>query len=497
MEDVPFSNIQLRDDTRYFLYIGEFKACPLNEYLREALSRNSATPVDFVSIVPDVLKSYDGRNVMVINPVASGLARESGKPVTCRISPRRLASEVSRHPAVLQLVSRLLTRQPEVQIYQFESLPELTLDRLPGVRIIGPDKGLSHRWNNKIHQHQALENVVPMPEFRICKGLADTLHTVQRLASSWTDGIYISLESGGGGANSCIVFPTQDSTSHIREVFGTFDGPYLLSRFIPHRYDPTVLAVVGNDRDVYIAGIADQHIEKGNRFRGSIFPSVLPAELIHKLKQYTRRIGRRLGRSGYRGIFGCDYLVDAKDGILFLEINARKQGTTMEMSCTAEHALPPGSPSIPELEYWAVTQNRFPPNTAEMEGNPANIHWGTYNYKLDTDIQTDGFIPLSMDERTLFRNIADGRFAREAFCVVENIGENHLVKADSFLGRVIAVATNRPGVFRGLKTGKALIKDTIGEIIPNGQPESIERPLGPLHQRAVGHPVAPLRNGSA
>ena len=61
----------------------------------------------------------------------------------------------------------------------------------------------------------------------------------------------------------------------IKNKFSAPDEPYLISRFIPHTYDPTVLAVVADEDDVYIAGVADQRIEKGTRFTGSFFPSVL------------------------------------------------------------------------------------------------------------------------------------------------------------------------------------------------------------------------------
>ena len=97
---------------------------------------------------------------MVINPRAGHLVQETGKPVSCRIQTALFASEVSLHPGVLQLVHTLLKTQQEVEVYQFESLPEFTLDSIPGVRVIGPDKELSRRWNNKVYQHEALKGIV-------------------------------------------------------------------------------------------------------------------------------------------------------------------------------------------------------------------------------------------------------------------------------------------------------------------------------------------------
>jgi len=81
MDEVLFTNIRLKRDTRYFIYVGELKAYPLNAYLRETLSRLYHTAVDFLAIIPDVLARYDTPNVMVINPVAQKLAGTIGKPV--------------------------------------------------------------------------------------------------------------------------------------------------------------------------------------------------------------------------------------------------------------------------------------------------------------------------------------------------------------------------------------------------------------------------------
>jgi len=343
----------------------------------------------------------------------------------------------------------------------------LTLDRFPGVRMIGPRKDLSRRWNNKIYQHHVLKGLLPLADFEVSEGFLETVGKTEHLLSVWTDGVHISLESGGGGSNSCVVLPSDDVGAKVRRTFGGFHGPYLLSRFIPHKYDPTVLAVVANEADVCIGGVADQQIEDLNKFKGSTFPSVLPKRLVTRLREYTKRVGRVMGKSGYRGIFGCDFLIDREENVIFLEINARKQGTTMEMCCTAENALPVGSPSLPELEYRAVTENRFPSNTAEIKENTGHIHWGTYNYKLDRDICTNGHTPPSQkDERTIFQDIAGARSEEEAFCIVENIGSNHVVKAGAFLGRVVSVATHPAGVDRGLTKGREQLERTIGDGIP-------------------------------
>lgn len=121
--------------------------------------------------------------------------------------------------------------------------------------------------------------------------------------------------------NTVLVDPVAQSlitTGKWKIFFKGVDTTYLISRYIPHSYDPTVLGVVANEKDVYIAGVADQQIVDGNKFTGSTYPSRLPGKVIDTLKEYTRKIGRFMGSLGYRGIFGCDFIVDDDFNIFFL-----------------------------------------------------------------------------------------------------------------------------------------------------------------------------------
>lgn len=62
---------------------------------------------------------------------------------------------------------------------------------------------------------------------------------------------------------------------------------------------------------------------------GNDFDAVsrLDREVLERVDEYSRRIGRWLGSIGYRGAFGIDFLV--KDGVpLFTEVNPRLQGST-------------------------------------------------------------------------------------------------------------------------------------------------------------------------
>ncbi len=456
MSEIYFSNFQLEEETEYFLYIGELKNYGLNTFLKEALSRIFSRKFDFISIVPDIFEQYNYDNLIVINPYAESFECQFGAHVCCRVSNDEFAAVVSNNRRIRSLIKRLLNRQEHIYIYMYESLPGMTLDDIPNVSILGPDKHIAKNVNSKIYQYHHLKDMLPVVDFRVCDSFDSLLSTAQELLPSWTEGLFVSSEYSAAGVNSVIALHMDD----IKKKFSASDKPYLISRYIPHTYDPTVLAVVADEDDVYIAGVADQRIEKGTRFTGSFFPSVLDATIISKLVEYTRISGKWLAQEGYRGIFGCDFLVDDQNNIRFLEINARKQGTTLEFCCTLEQLLPPGSPTLPELEFYAVTEGVFPVNTVEMVSNPKNLHWGTYNYKIQDPVQTEGYIPQSAQEREAFKKVAQGRLKKD-FLILEHAGCDFVVAQGAFIARIVALGHNTADVEQGLKQGQKTIDLTI------------------------------------
>ena len=456
MSDIHFSNYNLEENTHYFLYIGELKNYGLNIFLKEALSRIQNRCFDFISIVPDVFEQYNYKNLMVINPETKNYACKPGGKVSCRIPAKKFIAWVSESRPVKELVQKLLQRQPSLFIYMYESMPEMKLDAIPGVSLLGPKTHVASTLNSKIYQYNNLKDLVPLVDFRVCQGLDELIRTTDALWKEWKNGVFVSLEYSAAGSNSIIARSPRD----ILEKFQGDNDIYLISRNIPHHRDPTVLAVVASENDVYIAGVADQRIENGTRFTGSTFPTKLSDNIVRTLRKLTSRVGKWLAGEGYRGIFGCDFLVDEKDRVIFLEVNARKQGTTMEFCCTLEQSLPPGSPMLPELEYYAVTEGRFPENTLEMSTNHKNIHWGTYNYKIDRPVYTNGYIPQNSRERRAFRKVADNSLDKD-FLILEHIGNDFIVAEGSFLGRIVALGHDHASVRQGLRQGLKTIELTI------------------------------------
>lgn len=465
--DILFTNFSYNPDNYYFLYVGDLKNYCLNYFVKETLARRlSRENVQFIAIVPDVCVQYNYTNLIVINPVATEdmitnhqfSGHDSPPRMSCRLKSSTFMSAVSASQTIRTLIDTILTNQNQLYVNLYESMVEMTLDSIDRVSILGPDKDIAKRFNDKVFQRKNLADIVPLIDGYCCRGRNEMLAATASLWDTWEDGIFVSSAYSAGGANSAVTFTQEE----VENRFTDEDCDYLVTRFIPHDLDPTVLAVVANENDVFIAGVADQVIQDGNRFVGSTYPTVATTEQQRQLKEYTIAVGRELGRAGYRGIFGCDYLIDREGDIRFLEINARKQGTTLEFCFTMEQTLPEGSPMLPELEYYAVTENRFPSNAVEMTANHRSIHWGTYNYKLTTKQLTTGYIPQNPYERETFKKIARNELIKD-FVILEHLGTNFLVQPGAFLARVVSVAHCAQDVSEGLCQGVGFIKQTITE----------------------------------
>ena len=465
-DEILYTNFYYNPECYYFLYVGDLKNYSMNLFIKETLSREiPGRQVNFIAIVPDVCTQYNYANIMVINPVASADMIEnhcfqgSGRPrVSCRIDGEHFMKVVTESATIHSLIDQILANQNHLYINLYESVVSMGLDEIDRVSILGPDKHIAKHFNNKVNQYRELGDVVPLIEGEVVSGRTQLLERTTALRKEWADGVFVSAAFSAAGANSAVTM----SQEEVEKKFLIEDGDYLITKYIPHELDPTVLGVVINEEEVYIAGIADQQIEDGNKFVGSIFPSVVSSEQADKLKEYTRAVGRKMGKAGYRGIFGCDYMIDMDGEINFLEINARKQGTTLEFCFTLEQTLPEGAPMLPELEYFAVTENRLAPKAVEMKDNIRQIHWGTYNYKVAEEKVTTGYIPQSSYERDAFKKVAKKELIKD-FVLLEHLGTNLRVIPGTFLARVVSVARSHDDVKEGVCQGVGFIQQTVTE----------------------------------
>ncbi len=454
-DPILFNSIELDPDRAYFIYVGEIKAYGLNPFLIPVLEQIYRRSVGCIAIVPDVLASYPYSNLAVLNSESYQYHCSTGLLVNCRPSPGTFADEVSSSFLAQELLKSILHEQDFIYIHMFASRPEMNLIDGEKVKLLGPDPTLAHHFNNKIIQYQmACQLGIPVPEGFCCNCLEEALDSAQSFFRSGEE-VFVSEAYSAAGSNSAFVCDCEE----IQKRFVETEQPYLVTRRVPHSHDPTVLAVVANGQDVYVASVADQKMEE-NQFRGSTFPTVLKKDVVERIKEYTRLVGRYMGAQGYRGIFGCDYIVDDNGQIYFVEVNARKQGTTLESTLTMLHRLP-GHPSLPEIEFCAITQGKFPQSLIEMDSTESDLCWGTYNVKCQEDVLAIRDIPRLQNETEVFRSVYESPGDLTCAIVEDYLGAGVHQRADGFVGRCISVGKTLSGVQQALEEGELAVKSSI------------------------------------
>jgi len=450
--NVRFTNFKYDENKYYFLFISELKAYGIGHFFKEALSKIlniEAGDIRFITIAPDSFEQYNYDDLVIIN---DNKDRESK-----RKKHDDFIKDVSDSVYIDKILDRLLKNQKEVFVYMFETSSYMKLDDKKGVVLVGPNKNIVSKLSNKIELYTIFSKIVPMADFYIAKGVEDLLNRSKKMLQ--TDrSIFVSLEKSAAGANSIIA---KDLYSIRSKFHSNIDDTFLITTFIPHKTDPTSLGVVINKDEVYVAGIADQRIH-GTKFRGSTFPSKTSRGVQEEIISQTREVGKLMGKMGYRGIFGCDFIVTKDEKVYFIETNPRKQGTTMEFCTTLKYLLPQGYANLPELEFYAVTKSQEAPKTKEIDFFNVDLFWSTYNYKIDSPLVTNSYIPQQTDEIAMFERVAKNRVKKE-FMIVEHIGQDFFVNEGSFLGRVISVGKNYDDVEVGIQIGKKLLAYTVKE----------------------------------
>ncbi len=457
MKEPFMENVRLDPHAYYFMYVGEIKAIGLNHFMLRPFQELHEKPVKFISVVPDVMAQYPHENIMVVNAEARDIFQRTGRRHNIRMPAGRFAEEVSQNQAVNNLLDQILENQGELFINVFESRRELSLADGNRVRLIGPDPELANTFNNKLIQYQMASDLgIPVPSGKGCPTRAEAIDMAETYLKAG-DKVFVSGEYSAGGSNSIIA----NSTRKILDRFVEPEDKLLVTRFVEHVYDPTVLGLVAGENKVYIASVADQNVD-GTRFKGSTYPTVLDGETVRDLVEMTRTIGKHLGSQGYRGTFGCDYIVDHDGNIFFIEINARKQGTTLETTLTMIHHLP-GHPYFPELEFHAVTDSGFPDGTREMDPAKSRVCWGTFNCKTDRDVVVNCDVEPMIPETELFSCAVNGKLLREHHIIEDHVGCGVTIRAGGFLGRVVAASDNLSHVHSSLKRGIEKVSDTVEE----------------------------------
>ena len=450
MKDIRWTNFVYDKGKYHFLFISELKAYGLGHFFKIAISKALDIPeykIVCITIAPDIFEQYNYENLIIINHIKT--KENKRKPHD------EFMKDISNSSYLDKLTDKILKNQTKLYVYMFESSEFMTIDKKNNIVVVGPKSDIVKTLSNKISLYEIFSSIVPMADHFVANNYVELIKKANELFQTH-DKLFVSLEQSAAGANSIIA-------SNINDIKNRFENKtqdiFLITSYIKHTCDPTSLAVVINENYVYFAGIADQSIE-GTIFRGSTCPSKTPPHIQQEIKKQTIQVGLAMAKMGYRGIYGCDFITTNKNKIYFIEVNPRKQGTTMEFCCSLHTMLPVGAPNLPEIEFYAVIKDNKAPNMVNIEALKQNIYWATYNQKLKNRLKTISYLPQQRGEIEMFEAVASSKLTKE-YMILEHVGQEFFVNEGSFLARVIATGQNYKDVEAGVDMGKKLIAWTI------------------------------------
>jgi len=360
----------LTNNTRYFFSLLDPRFEIMNKLMSDSLSHRFGyeyKPIYIFSSHPN--KYYKKENYIILNKHANRIERELKKKVVDVLEDdEELNEEFSRSPFVEKLANQLFKKQDRLPVYAFTSSFLNLTD--PRWLIIGPIPKIATYYDNKI-QHYELFKKLKLP--RIYARIYKNRHQLLKAKDIFPG--YIAASYTSGGCESGPVYHKEmllDFFARIRKV--NIKEHFLVARIFENIViSPNVNAIVTDKNKTSVLIISDQ-IMDGNRYIGNVYPSSIGQKHIEEIKKITIKIGNNISREGYRGLFGCDFLINKKGRLVTVDLNPRRQGgytcnalalkavgidiTTIELSC-ALGEIPNVDLAYKKIQYptaWAHTK---------------------------------------------------------------------------------------------------------------------------------------------
>lgn len=389
---VVYSNVKYDSGYAYILFIGPFKYSPLPSFLLKKLRKYYGKEVRIIYIFPNHPPKYSNGEFMVINKELENCSRK----YHIKITTSQLNKQVSDSLKVKRLLKKILKNQKNLYIYPFKDTPDLTIHHgFEDVTLIGPKTDIFGRYGDKFFQHETADILgIPQPRWFLVPSKEDLIRIYK---IRFNKKAFITKLYGASGSGCAVVNSKKDLINHPN--IDKEDCKYIIEDYIDFKDSPTTEAMVANENEVLFLGVMDQILNKFS-YSGTIYPSKLNSKIKRDLRKYTLRLGKYLGRHGFRGFFSIDFVVDRRNRIYFSEVNPRVGGSTLEKIYAHEVTKKKNSPSLPELELRAVTRNTFG-NISQKDIISPKFSWGVR--KIKTPLPKTEFTP-EYSELKAFRN---------------------------------------------------------------------------------------------
>jgi len=261
-------------------------------------------------------------NYIIINERLGKLQKKlKNKKIIFQSEQEDLNKEFSNSKFIKLLINKLTLKQDRVFVLSWTT-SSLFLDN-PKMIPLGPNPIIATKYDNKIEHIKVFQKLkLPTNEVKIYQGLSKVEKIDKKLYP-----FFLSASFSSGGQESQIIKSIKtlkDFSPWFREI--NRNNKFFVAKLIKNvKLAPNSNAIVIGRNKTKILCISDQ-IMHGLKYMGNIYPSKVSKKNEKIINDATIKIGNYLSQKGFRGLFGCDFLIDGKDKCYITDLNPRRQG---------------------------------------------------------------------------------------------------------------------------------------------------------------------------
>ena len=275
---------------------------------------------------------------------------------------------------------------PEIEAIRTEKLYECERN---GIRVVPSAKAVNYTMNRKaIRELAHTELGLKTANYRYAKTFDEFRQAADEIGYPF---IVKPLMSSSGHGQSKVDTPDQLLTAWNCAAEGARGdiAEVIVEQFIPFDYEITLLTVTQKDAPtMFCAPIG--HVQKGGDYRESFQPRAMKPEHLQAAQEMAAKVTAAL--TG-QGIWGVEFFVSEKEGVIFSELSPRPHDTGMVTLA--------GTQNLNEFELHAraVLHLPIPEITQERQGASAVILSGVETH----DPQYTGMADVTAAQRTYLR----------------------------------------------------------------------------------------------
>ncbi len=242
---------------------------------------------------------------------------------------------------------------PYMMTESINSLEEIIDDEL---KVIAPKLEVVNELKDKTKMYEKMKSEgIPTVEGNVLDSPKEAMEYFSRKIKDWKDGAFVSAEGGASGVGCLHAMKPNDILNRFQEDYT--DGRLIVQKWMNDiQCAPNILVYVDN-KDAHVLTITDQIIKEGTDYYGNKYPSKIDGSLKEKVIDECKKIGQIMGEKGYRGVGGIDGIISDND-FYFVEVNPRKNHSTVLNSTLLEKVRPDDIPPLPYLEAELIEEGK-------------------------------------------------------------------------------------------------------------------------------------------